>query len=91
MSQFVEVAEIDMLEELAQGQRVVEMREFFSPSTAAAGDAAYQRFATRFRLAKISVLAAGSVLALGLSTLLAKMLWNRREKGKSPLRVSGVS
>ncbi|MFO7743388.1 MAG: hypothetical protein R6X31_13870 [Anaerolineae bacterium] len=91
MSQFVEVAEIDMLEELAQGQRVVEMREFFSPSTAAAGDAAYQRFATRFRLAKVGVVAAGSMLVVGLTTLVVRRLWNRREKGKSPLWVSGVS
>ena len=48
MSQYDEIAEIDMEEEFAKGQRVVEMREFFSNETAAAGDAAYQQFAARF-------------------------------------------
>jgi len=36
-----------MEEEFEKGQRVVKMRDFFSPETAATGDAAYQRFELR--------------------------------------------
>ncbi len=64
MSQFNEVAVIDMAEEFKKGQHVVVMREFFSPETAAAGDAAYQRFAVRFKsaIAGVLTLAAGILL-----------------------------
>ena len=66
MSQYDETAKIDMEEEFAKGQRVVEMREFFSNETAVAGDAAYQRFAARFQLAKIGVITVGILLIQGL-------------------------
>jgi hypothetical protein len=79
MSQFDEVAEIDMAQELAKGKRVIEMRELFSPSTAQAGDAAYRRFATRFALAKIAVISAGLGLLLGLAILLVSKLRKRRQ------------
>jgi hypothetical protein len=72
MSQFDEVAEIDMAQELAKGQRVTEMRAFFSPATADAGDAAYRRFAARFTAAKITVITAGVALLLGLVFLLVR-------------------
>jgi len=77
MSQFDEVAEIDMAEELAKGQRVIEMRELFSPATAEAGDAAYRRFAARFTLAKAAVITVGLVLLLGLVFLLVRRLRKR--------------
>jgi penicillin V acylase-like amidase (Ntn superfamily) len=48
MSQFNEVAVIEMEKEFTKGRRVVEMRELFSPEIAAAGDANYQSFAIRF-------------------------------------------
>ena len=72
MSQYNEIAVIDMEEELSKGQRVVEMREFFSPETAAAGDANYQSFANRFFMAKGVVIAVGILLILGLVFLIAR-------------------
>jgi hypothetical protein len=65
MSQFGETAEIDLNEELLKGQRVVEMREFFSPETAKAGDEAFQMFAIRFMLAKILVIIILFLLMMG--------------------------
>jgi hypothetical protein len=62
MSQYNEIAEIDMEEEFKKGQRVVEMRELFSPETAAAGDAAYQRFAFRFKAAVVGVITIATLL-----------------------------
>ncbi|MEJ2447616.1 MAG: hypothetical protein P8Y37_06710, partial [Anaerolineales bacterium] len=53
------------------GQHVVEMREFFSPETAAAGDDAYQRFALRFKSAIVGVLfLAGTIIVLLTAALL---------------------
>jgi hypothetical protein len=74
MSQYNETAEIDMEEEFSKGQQIVEMREFFSPDTAVAGDAAYQRFAIRFLVFKIIVITIGSGLLLGLSYLVVRKL-----------------
>ena len=65
MSQFDEIAEIDLDEELHKGQRVVEMREFFNLETVRAGDAAYQRFAARFMLAKILVITMLFLMVIG--------------------------
>ncbi|MGB2965558.1 MAG: hypothetical protein WBB69_16405 [Anaerolineales bacterium] len=72
MAQFNETAEIDMEEEFKKGQREVEMREFFSAETATAGDAAYQRFATRFLLAKIGVILIGLILLSGIVYLIIR-------------------
>jgi hypothetical protein len=72
MSQFDETAVIDMEQEFAKGQRIVEMREFFSPDTAAAGDAAYQQFAARFLFLKILVISIGVLLLAGLVYLTAR-------------------
>ena len=65
MSQYDEIAEIDMAEEFEKGQRVVEMREFFSPETAEAGDEAYHAFANRFTAFKIGVITLASLLLVG--------------------------
>jgi len=72
MAQFDETAEIDMAEEFSQGQRVVEMRDFFSPEIAAAGDAAYQQFAARFLIAKVSVISIGILLIAGIVYLIGR-------------------
>ena len=79
MSQYNEIAEIDMEEEFSKGQRVVEMREFLSNETAAAGDAAYQRFAARFTLFKIAVIAILAGLILLLVWLIYRRI-NRRDQ-----------
>jgi hypothetical protein len=73
MAQFDESAVIDMEEEFSRGQRVVEMREFFSPETAAAGDAAYQQFALRFTAAK------AGVISLSLLLLAGTVYWSCRK------------
>ena len=67
MSQYNEIAEIDMEEEFKNGQRIVEMREFFSEETAAAGDAAYQAFAFRFKAAVVGVITLAFLLVLGIT------------------------
>ena len=65
MSQFDETVEIDLDKEISKGERVVEMREFFNPETAKAGDAAYQRFAVRFMFAKIIVMMVLFLMIIG--------------------------
>lgn len=78
MSQFDEVAVIDMAEEFKKGQHVVEMREFFSPETAAAGDAAYRRFEIRFKSAIVGVLS----LAAGLIVIPAAVILKQGRRRK---------
>jgi len=77
MSQFNEVAVIDMAEEFKKGQHVVEMREFFSPETAAAGDDAYQRFAFRFKSAVGGVIILGGTLIVLLASAVLKYVRRR--------------
>ena len=77
MSQFNEVAVIDMTEEFQKGQHVVAMREFFSPETAAAGDAAYQRFALRFKSAIAGVLTLGAGMLLLIVRLIVKIIMRK--------------
>jgi len=77
MAQFNEAAVIDMEEEFSKGQRVVEMREFFSPETAAAGDANYKSFANRFFMIKAVVIAVGILLILGMVFLIARKVQNK--------------
>jgi len=70
MGQFNETAVIDIQEEFTKGQRVVDMREFFSPETKAAGDSAYQSFAKRFLLAKIGFVSSLVFLLIGISAFI---------------------
>ena len=77
MSQYDEIAEIDMEEEFKKGQRVVEMRELFSEETAAAGDAAYQRFAFRFTAAKVGVITLALLLIIGMLFLIIRRVKKR--------------
>jgi hypothetical protein len=72
MSQYNEIAEIDMEEEFDKGKRVVPMRELFSEETAAAGDAAYQRFAFRFNSAKVGVITLALLLIIGMVFLIIR-------------------
>jgi hypothetical protein len=48
------------------------MRELFSEETAAAGDAAYQRFALRFTAAKVGVITLASLLIIGMVFLIIR-------------------
>jgi len=79
MSQYNETAQIDMEEEFTKGQRVMEMREFFSPETAAAGDAAYQRFETRFKLAVVSVITVSALLIVLMVYLIIRKVNKRKQ------------
>jgi len=74
MAQFNEAAVIDMEEEFAKGKRVVEMREFFSSETAAAGDANYRSFANRFFIIRAAVIAIGVLLIIGLAFLIVRRI-----------------
>jgi hypothetical protein len=74
MSQFYEIAEIDMEEEFQKGKRVLEMREIFSQETAAAGDAAYQRFAIRFMIFKVGVITLALLLIIGVVFLISRRI-----------------
>lgn len=78
MSQYDEIAEINMDEEFEKGQRVVEMREFFSPETAATGDAAYRAFAVRFQAAKIGVITLAFLLIGGIVFLFYRKARKKR-------------
>jgi hypothetical protein len=77
MSQFDEMAEIDMEDEFSKGERVVDMRDYFSPETVTAGDAAYQKFENRFKAAQVSVIAAGVLLISGLIILVVRFVRKR--------------
>lgn len=68
-----------MAVEFEKGQRVVEMREFFSPETAAAGDAAYQRFSFRFKDAVVSVITVAVILVFVTVYFLVKKIRNSRD------------
>ncbi len=78
MSQYDEIANIDMETEFEKGQRVVEMREFFSPETAAAGDAAYQRFEFRFKAAVVGVITLALLLIIGMIFLIIRRVRRMR-------------
>jgi hypothetical protein len=67
-----------MEREFEKGKREIEMREIFSPETAAAGDAAYQAFAFRFLAFKIGVITIPVLLILGSVYLII-----RKSRGKN--------
>ena len=62
MSQYGEAIHLNIADELAKGQRVVETRSLFSADTAQAGDASYHKFETRFRIAQVTVIIIGLVV-----------------------------
>jgi hypothetical protein len=72
MSQYDEVIKLDIEEELAKGQRVVEMRDLFTPKTTQAGDLAYKRFETRFKIAQITLILTVVVILVAVTMLIVK-------------------
>ena len=78
MSQYDEMAEIDMQEAFSKGERVVDMRDFFSPETVETGDAAYQRFENRFTAFKVGAVAAGVLLLVGATILIIRFVRKRK-------------
>jgi hypothetical protein len=76
MSQYQELVEIDMAEELSKGQRVVSMRDLFSEETVLAGDNEYRWFEFRLTLTKIAAI----VIALGLIAGIVLIIIKARKK-----------
>ena len=72
MSQYNETTKLNIAEELAKGQHVIDARSLFSPETAEAGDASYHKFETRFFAAIIGVILTGIILVLGLVLLIIR-------------------
>jgi hypothetical protein len=85
MAQYDEVVVLNLADELARGARVVDMREFFSPETVAAGDAAYHRFEARFNAAKIAVIALVVGIVAG-GAFLAVRKTRKQQQGDEPRR-----
>ena len=65
ISQFNEATKINIVEELDKGQRIVELRDLFSPKTAQVGDDVYQKFETRFMITIITVIVTGTGVTIG--------------------------
>ena len=80
MAQYNERIELDISDELAKGQRIIEMKELFSQSTVETGDAAYKRFELRFTGAKIAFVLAVLIIAVALSAFVMQ----KSRKGKLP-------
>jgi hypothetical protein len=78
MAQYDERVELDVAGELAKGQRIVEMRELFSPDTVDAGEDAYRRFETRFTLVEVAAVVAVLGMAAGGVVLVIRGLRRRR-------------
>ena len=78
MSQYNEAARLNIAEELSKGQRIVETRDFFSPETAQAGDASFQKFKFRFAAAVVAVILTGLSLIGGVIVLVSKKLMERK-------------
>ena len=82
MSQYDEAVKLNIDDELAKGQRVIETRSLFPDNIAKAGDASYHAFETRFRVAQVAVIAIG----LGLVALVCMVVIRKvkRNKGNTP-------
>lgn len=74
LSQYDELVDLDLTEELSKGERIVEMRDLFTSDTVDAGQAAYRRFETRFTLAIIAVVVAVLLLISGVAVFVIRKL-----------------
>ncbi len=74
LSQYDELVELDLDEEISKGQRVVEMRDLFTSNTVDAGQVSYRWFELRFKIAIIVVVAAILVLMAGVAVFIVKKL-----------------
>lgn len=73
MAQYDEVVVLDLEEELSKSTgELVYMRDLFSEETTAAGDAAYQKFETRFRIAQVGVVFVGLLIITGVVVLVVR-------------------
>ena len=77
MSQYDEAVKLNITEELAKGQRVIETRSLFSDEIAEAGDTSYHSFETRFFVAIAVVILTGFGLVGGGVVWITKKLKTR--------------
>jgi len=79
MSQYDEAIKLNIADELAKGQRVIEARSLFPDNIAKAGDASYHAFETRFRAAQVTVILIGlGLITPGFAIVIKKI---RKRKG----------
>ena len=78
MSQYDEAVKLNIAEELAKGQRVIETRSLFPSNIAKAGDASYHAFETRFRVAQVTVILLGLTLLIFGFTIAIRKIRNRK-------------
>lgn len=78
MSQYDEVVKLNMAEELSKGQQIIEMRDLFTSGTVENGDASYQQFALRFRVAQFTAIAVMVVMVAGVVVTVIKKLRRRQ-------------
>ena len=78
LSQYEELLDLDLAEEIAKGERIVEMRDLFTADTVDAGQAAYRWFEIRFTIGKIAVVAAILVLIAGVVVFVVKKFRGKR-------------
>lgn len=83
MAQYGETIALDIAEELAKGERVVDMRELFSTETSEAGDLAYLRFERRFTVAKVIVIGVGVALCVGVALSVARAIRARLRRSRA--------
>lgn len=74
MSQYDEAVKLNINEELAKGQRVIETRSLFPDDITEAGDASYHAFETRFFVAIALVILVGLILIAGGTVFAIKKL-----------------
>ncbi len=77
MSQYREPAILNIDEELAKGQRIVDARDLVSASTASDGDVSYKQFETRFFAAIIAVILTSLSLVVGSAIWIVRKLLGR--------------
>jgi hypothetical protein len=81
MSQYDEAVKLNIADELAKGQRVIETRSLFPNKIAEAGDASYHAFETRFKGALVAVILTGLGLAGGGIVWITKKIKMRSKGG----------
>ena len=80
MSQFDEVVILNLENELVKGERIQDVREFFTTETVVTGDAAYHRFENRFTATKVAAVAFGLSFISGIAVLISKLIKTRKER-----------
>jgi len=81
MSQYDESVKLNIAEELAKGQHVIETRSLFSDEIAKAGDASYHAFETRFKVAQVTVILVGLGMVGGGVMWIVKKLKMKKQAG----------